>query len=49
MGYKDIYKLQSIAGANAKCEFIKAHRDDTYFKRFLYFALNPIVEAQRYG
>lgn len=43
MGYKDIYKLQSITGANAKCEFIKAHRDDTYFKRFLYFALNPIL------
>lgn len=43
MGYKDIYKLQSIAGANAKCKFIKAHRDDTYFKRFLYFALNPML------
>lgn len=43
MGYKDIYKLQSIAGANAKCEFIKARRDDTYFKRFLYFALNPML------
>lgn len=43
MGYKDIYKLQSIAGANAKCEFMKAHRDDTYFKRFLYFALNPML------
>mgnify|MGYP001420452951 FL=1 len=43
MGYKDIYKLQSITGANAKCEFIKAHRDDTYFKRFLYFALNQML------
>ena len=43
MGYKDIYKLQSITGANAKCEFIKAHRDDIYFKRFLYFALNPML------
>lgn len=43
MGYKDIYKLQSITGANAKCEFIKAHRNDTYFKRFLYFALNPML------
>lgn len=43
MWYKDIYKLQSITGANAKCEFIKAHRDDTYFKRFLYFALNPML------
>lgn len=43
MGYKDIYKLQSITGANAKCKFIKAHRDDIYFKRFLYFALNPML------
>lgn len=43
MGYKDIYKLQSITGANAKCEFIKAHRDDIYFKRFVYFALNPML------
>lgn len=43
MGYKDIYKLQSITGANAKCEFIKVHRDDIYFKRFLYFALNPML------
>lgn len=43
MSYKDIYKLQSITGANAKCEFIKAHRDDIYFKRFLYFALNPML------
>lgn len=43
MGYKDIYKLQSITGANAKCEFIKAYRDDIYFKRFLYFALNPML------
>lgn len=43
MGYKDIYKLQSITGANAKCEFIKAHQDDIYFKRFLYFALNPML------
>ena len=43
MGYKDIYKLQSITGANAKCEFIKAHRDDIYFKRFRYFALNPML------
>lgn len=43
MGYKDIYKLQSITGANAKCKFIKAHRDDIYFRRFLYFALNPML------
>lgn len=43
MSYKDIYKLQSIGGAKAKCDFIKSHDEDTYFKRFLYFALNPLI------
>lgn len=43
MGYKDIYKLQEIGGAKAKCDFIKEHADDGYFKRFLYFALNPLI------
>lgn len=43
MSYKDIYKLQSISGAKAKCDFIKSHAEDTYFKRFLYFALNPLI------
>ena len=43
MSYKDIYKLQSIIGAKAKCDFIKSHDEDTYFKRFLYFALNPLI------
>lgn len=32
MSYKDIYKLQSISGAKAKCDFIKSHDEDTYFK-----------------
>lgn len=43
MSYKDIYKLQSINGAKAKCDFIKNHEEDLYFKRFLYFALNPLI------
>lgn len=43
MSYKDIYKLQSISGAKAKCDFIKSHNEDPYFKRFLYFALNPLI------
>ena len=43
MSYKDIYKLQSISGAKAKCDFIKSHDEDPYFKRFLYFALNPLI------
>lgn len=43
MSYKDIYKLQSISGAKAKCDFIKSHDEDIYFKRFLYFALNPLI------
>ena len=43
MGYKDIYKLQSIGGAKAKCDFIKSREADQYFKNFLYFALNPLL------
>ncbi len=43
MGYSDIYALQSLNGANAKQEFIKAHSDDSWFRRFLYYALNPVL------
>lgn len=42
MGYKDIYKLQSITGANAKQEFIRNHSKDEWFCKFLYYALNPM-------
>lgn len=43
MGYSDIYALQALNGANAKQEFIKAHSEDGWFKRFLYYALNPVL------
>lgn len=43
MGYSDIYTLQSLSGANAKQEFIKAHSNDSWFRRFLYYALNPVL------
>lgn len=43
MGYADIYKLQSISGANAKQKFIKERIGDEWFKRFLYYALNPVI------
>lgn len=43
MGYKDIYKLQSIRGAKTKCDFIKSRETDQYFRNFLYFALNPLL------
>ena len=42
MGYKDIYELQSIAGANAKQEFIRNHSKDEWFCKFIYYALNPM-------
>ncbi|MDE6149844.1 MAG: hypothetical protein K2F81_07095 [Ruminococcus sp.] len=43
MGYSDIYALQALNGTNAKQEFIKAHSEDGWFKRFLYYALNPVL------
>lgn len=43
MGYSDIYALQSLNGANAKQKFIKDHSNDEWFKRFLYYALNPVL------
>lgn len=39
----DIYTLQSLSGANAKMEFIKAHEADNGFRMFLYYALNPFL------
>lgn len=43
MGYSDIYTLQSLNGVNSKQEFIKAHSNDNWFKKFLYYALNPVL------
>lgn len=43
MDYTDIYKLQSIIGANAKQEFIKQHSNDDWFCKFLYYTLNPMI------
>lgn len=43
MGYSDIYTLQSLNGTNAKQEFIQAHADDVWFKKFIYYALNPVL------
>lgn len=43
MGYKDILRLQNINGSNAKQKFMKQHANDEYFKKFLYFALNPML------
>lgn len=43
MGCSDIYTLQSLNGVNAKQEFIKAHSDDDWFRKFLYYALNPVL------
>lgn len=43
MGYPDIYALQSLKGAKAKCQFIKEHSCDAWFRTFLYYALNPLL------
>lgn len=43
MGYSDVYTLQSLNGVNSKQEFIKAHSNDDWFKKFLYYALNPVL------
>ena len=43
MKYTDIYKRQSIIGANAKQEFIKQHSNDDWFCKFLYYTLNPMI------
>lgn len=43
MGYSDIYTLQSLNGMNAKQEFIKVHSTDDWFRKFLYYALNPVL------
>lgn len=43
MGYSDVYTLQSLNGVNLKQEFIKAHSNDDWFKKFLYYALNPVL------
>ena len=43
MGYTDILALQGLSGANAKQRFIASHADDGWFRRFLYYALNPVL------
>lgn len=40
--YKEIIKLQSIRGSNAKQAFVKEHSLDNWFTQFLYYALNPL-------
>lgn len=43
MSCSDIYSLQSLKGINNKRDFIKTHLTDEWFKKFLYYALNPIL------
>lgn len=43
MGYLEIYQLQEITGANAKKEFLAEHSEDDWFRKFLYYALNPLL------
>ena len=46
MGYRDIYELASLKGARQKCDYIKAHSSDEWFKKFLYYAFNPLITYQ---
>ena len=38
-----VMELQSVVGGNAKAEVIQKYRDDIYFKKFLWYALNPLL------
>lgn len=43
MGYKDILTLQATTGAKAKQAFLEQHKNDAWFKTFLFYALNPLL------
>lgn len=43
MSISNIIALQSTRGSNAKKELIEANKDNEWFKRFLYYALNPML------
>lgn len=43
MGYTDVLTLQSLKGANKKLQFLKEHSEDEWLRRFLYYALNPLL------
>ena len=38
-----VMELQSVVGGNAKAEVIQKYQDDIYFKKFLWYALNPLL------
>lgn len=41
--YNDIYILQETKGTNEKQKFIAHRADNGWFRRFLYYALNPVL------
>lgn len=43
MGYLEIYQLQKISGANEKKKFLAEHSEDEWVRKFLYYALNPLL------
>ena len=43
MSISNIVTLQAIQGSNAKKEFIRTNKDNEWFRRFLYYALNPML------
>lgn len=43
MSYRTILELQLLNGVTEKQLFIRNHANDEYFRKFLYFALNPLI------
>lgn len=43
LGYETILELQGLTGTLLKQSFIKQHIDNSYFKNFLYYTLNPLI------
>lgn len=43
MGYSDILELQSLNGKSQKIQFLMEHKNDEWMRRFLYYALNPLL------
>ena len=43
MGYETILELQGLSGSIQKQVFIKRHEYDGYLRKFLYYALNPLL------
>lgn len=43
MGCSEVLEFQSLSGANQKIKFMREHKNDEWFRKFLYYALNPLL------